>query len=104
MKLTHMFLLFGILLFSITLSEANQGSLNISTSYRNIKEFAYYNCIPCHYNDNGTNLIRLFKQMSDEEISDFIDSSLKTRKMPPEENLRQLLIEKLKLLNNNYSK
>ncbi|RMG01112.1 MAG: hypothetical protein D6726_10185 [Nitrospirae bacterium] len=97
-------MLFGILLCSINLTEANQVTLPIKTSYRNIKEFAYYNCIPCHYNNSGTNLLEIFKNMSDREIYDFIDRSLKTRQMPPEENLRQVLIKKLKLLNTLPSK
>jgi len=76
----------------------------IKTTYTNIVEFTYYSCIPCHYDNKGTNLIETLKGMSEEDIFKYVQDSIINRHMPPDPSLRAVLREKLGLIKKPYQK
>ncbi len=74
----------------------------VKTNYANIVEFTYYSCIPCHYDNKGTNLIKTLKGMSEEDIFKYVQDSIVNRNMPPDPSLRAVLREKLGLIKKPY--
>jgi Na+/H+ antiporter NhaB len=63
--------------------------------FQSYHEFAEHVCIPCHYGENGTNLVKPIEMMTENDLKNYLDAMLNYRKMPPDEVFRKILLGKL---------
>jgi hypothetical protein len=66
--------------------------------FKSYHEFATHACIPCHYGENGTNLVKPIEMMTESHLKNYLDASLNHGKMPPDEIFRKILLGKLNFL------
>jgi hypothetical protein len=66
--------------------------------FKSYHEFAEHACIPCHYGENGTNLVKPIEMMTESDLKNYLDAMLNNSKMPPDEVFRKILLGKLNFL------
>jgi len=72
--------------------------------FKSYHEFATHACIPCHYGENGTNLVKPIEMMTENNLKNYLDTSLNHGKMPPDEIFRKILLGKLNFLKRHLEK
>jgi hypothetical protein len=88
--------------FVVETAKAANDNLNqrlAESSFSSYHEFGLRACLPCHYGDNGTNLVKSFDMMTETDLKNYLNIMLNSGNMPPDEVFRGILLKKFKKLN-----
>jgi len=78
--------------------EYNLSERLTESHFKSYHEFATHACIPCHYGENGTNLVKPIEMMTEDGLKNYLEASLNHGKMPPDEIFRKILLGKFNFL------
>lgn len=87
--------------FIVETAKAANDNLNqrlAESSFSSYHEFGLRACLPCHYGDNGTNLVKSFDMMTETDLKNYLNIMLNSGNMPPDEIFRGILLNKFNFL------
>lgn len=90
--------------FVVETAKATNDNLNqrlAESSFSSYHDLALRACLPCHYGDNGTNLVKSFDMMTESDLKNYLDNMLNSGNMPPDEVFRGIILKKFNFLGNN---